>query len=163
MPPQWRGVIEEYREYLPVSQATPIVTLREGGTPVVRSESLSAATHCDVYLKFEGSNPTGSFKDRGMTLAISKAVEEGARAVVCASTGNTSASASAYAARLPLVPSIRALFQDLRDEGFPVCVAGSGPALVAFEPEGGRVWDLGPGWRVLRPGVDRTGATVGED
>jgi threonine synthase len=102
MPHQWRGVIEEYREYLPVSQTTPNVTLREGGTPVLRSESLSEGTHCEVYLKFEGSNPTGSFKDRGMTLAISKAVEEGARAVVCASTGNTSASAAAYATRAGL-------------------------------------------------------------
>jgi threonine synthase len=99
---QWRGVIEEYREYLPVSDSTPIVTLREGGTPLVRSEPLSEATGCDVYLKFEGANPTGSFKDRGMTLAISRAVEEGARAVVCASTGNTSASAAAYAARAGL-------------------------------------------------------------
>jgi homoserine kinase len=65
--------------------------------------------------------------------------------------------------RLPLVPATRALFQDLRDQGFPVCVAGSGPALVAFETEGRRMWDLGPGWRVLRPGVDRTGASIGED
>src|SRR6266545_5133995 len=103
---QWRGVIEEYREYLPVSDATPIVTLREGGTPLVRSEPLSHATGCEVFLKFEGGNPTGSFKDRGMTLAISKAVEDGARAVVCASTGNTSASASAYAARAGLTCAV---------------------------------------------------------
>lgn len=96
---QWRGVIEEYRERLPVSRATPVVTLGEGGTPLVRSEPLSAETGCDVWLKYEGANPTGSFKDRGMTLAISKAVEEGAKAVVCASTGNTSASAAAYAAK----------------------------------------------------------------
>jgi threonine synthase len=96
---QWRGVIEEYRERLPVGDATPVVTLREGGTPLVRSEPLSAATGCEVYLKFEGANPTGSFKDRGMTLALSKAMEAGSTAVVCASTGNTSASAAAYAAR----------------------------------------------------------------
>jgi threonine synthase len=93
----WRGVIEEYRERLPVSDATPVVTLGEGGTPLVRSSSLSAETGCDVWLKYEGANPTASFKDRGMTLAISKAVEEGSKAVVCASTGNTSASAAAYA------------------------------------------------------------------
>jgi threonine synthase len=99
---QWRGVIEEYREWLPVSEATPVVTLREGGTPLVRSEQLSALTGCDVHLKFEGANPTASFKDRGMTVAISKAVEDGSKAVVCASTGNTSASAAAYAAKAGL-------------------------------------------------------------
>ena len=96
---QWRGVIEEYRGRLPVSDDTPIITLREGGTPLVRSDPLSDETACDVWLKYDGANPTGSFKDRGMTLAISKAMEEGAKAVVCASTGNTSASAAAYAAK----------------------------------------------------------------
>jgi threonine synthase len=96
---QWQGIIEEYRSRLPVSDATPVITLREGGTPLVRSDPLSDETGCDVWLKYEGANPTGSFKDRGMTLAISKAVEEGAKAVVCASTGNTSASAAAYAAK----------------------------------------------------------------
>lgn len=96
---QWRGLIEEYRDRLPVTDATPVVTLREGGTPLVRSESLSEETGCDVWLKYDGANPTCSFKDRGMTLAISKAVEEGSKAVVCASTGNTSASAAAYAAK----------------------------------------------------------------
>lgn len=95
----WRGVIEEYRDRLPVSEATPIVTLCEGGTPLVRSEPLSTETGCEVWLKYEGANPTASFKDRGMTLAISKAVEEGSKAVVCASTGNTSASAAAYSAK----------------------------------------------------------------
>jgi threonine synthase len=95
----WRGVIVEYRDRLPVDEATPVVTLGEGGTPLVRSTSLSEETGCDVWLKFEGANPTGSFKDRGMTLAISKALEEGSKAVVCASTGNTSASAAAYAGR----------------------------------------------------------------
>jgi threonine synthase len=106
MAKQWRGVIEEYREFLPVSDATPIVTLREGGTPLVRSGPLSDAVGCEVYLKFEGANPTGSFKDRGMTVAISKAVEEGSKAVVCASTGNTSASAAAYAARAGLTCAV---------------------------------------------------------
>jgi threonine synthase len=100
------GVIEQYRDRLPVSEATPVVTLGEGGTPLVRSESLSAETGCEVYLKFEGANPTGSFKDRGMTLAISKAMEEGSKAVVCASTGNTSASAAAYAAKAGLTCAV---------------------------------------------------------
>ena len=95
----WRGVIEEYRGRLPVTDATPVVTLLEGGTPLVPSARLSEETGCLVYLKYEGTNPTGSFKDRGMTVAVSRAVERGARAVVCASTGNTSASAAAYAAR----------------------------------------------------------------
>jgi threonine synthase len=96
---QWRGLIEEYRERLPVSDTTPVITLREGGTPLVRSEALSEETGCDVWLKYDGANPTCSFKDRGMTLAISKAIEEGSKAVVCASTGNTSASAAAYAGK----------------------------------------------------------------
>jgi threonine synthase len=100
---QWRGLIEEYRDRLPVTDATPVVTLREGGTPLIHSAALSARTGCEVHLKFEGANPTGSFKDRGMTLAISKAVEAGAEAVICASTGNTSASAAAYAAKAGLV------------------------------------------------------------
>jgi threonine synthase len=100
---QWRGVIEEYRAWLPVSAATPVITLGEGGTPLIHSEPLSLATGCDVWLKFDGVNPTGSFKDRGMTVAISKAVEHGAEGVICASTGNTSASAAAYAAKAGLV------------------------------------------------------------
>lgn len=104
------GVIDRYRSLLPVSDSTPVVTLGEGGTPLIHSASLSAATGVEVFLKYEGTNPTGSFKDRGMTLAISKALEAGAKAVVCASTGNTSASASAYAARagmrcIVLIPS----------------------------------------------------------
>ncbi|MGZ8603703.1 MAG: threonine synthase [Actinomycetota bacterium] len=102
----WRGVIEEYRDRLPVTADTPVVTLCEGGTPLVRSESLSAETGCDVWLKYEGANPTASFKDRGMTLAISKAVEEGSKAIVCASTGNTSASAAAYAAKAGLTCAV---------------------------------------------------------
>jgi threonine synthase len=92
-------VIEEYRSRLPVSDATPVVTLLEGGTPLIPAPFVSDLVNRDVYLKFEGTNPTGSFKDRGMTLAVSKALEEGATAVACASTGNTSASAAAYAAR----------------------------------------------------------------
>ncbi|HEX9548901.1 MAG TPA: threonine synthase [Acidimicrobiales bacterium] len=95
----WKGVIEQYRSFLPVSDATPVVTLLEGGTPLVPAPNLSERVGARVFLKVEGANPTGSFKDRGMTVAISKAVEEGAKAVVCASTGNTSASAAAYAAR----------------------------------------------------------------
>jgi threonine synthase len=102
----WRGLIEEYRDRLPVTDATQVVTLGEGGTPLVRSEPLSAETGCEVWLKYDGANPTGSFKDRGMTLAMSKAVEEGAKAVVCASTGNTSASAAAYAAKAGLTCAV---------------------------------------------------------
>lgn len=98
-PRAWRGVVEEYRRYLPVSEATPVITLREGATPLVPATAVSERTGCDVYVKVEGVNPTGSFKDRGMSLAISKAAEEGAQAVICASTGNTSASAAAYAVR----------------------------------------------------------------
>jgi threonine synthase len=104
--PGWRGVIEEYRDHLPVTADTPVITLREGGTPLVPAAHLSELTGCDVHLKVEGANPTGSFKDRGMTLAFSKAVEEGSRAVICASTGNTSASAAAYAARSGLVCAV---------------------------------------------------------
>ena len=105
-PHQWRGVVEEYRERLPVSDATPVISLGEGGTPLVRSDPLSLETGCDVWLKYDGANPTGSFKDRGMTLAISKAAEGRAKAVVCASTGNTSASAAAYAARAGLTCAV---------------------------------------------------------
>jgi threonine synthase len=101
---RWRGVIEEYRKFLPVTDRTPVVTLGEGNTPLIRAMRLAKqiAPDIDLYLKFEGINPTGSFKDRGMTMAISKAVESGAKAVICASTGNTSASAAAYGARAGL-------------------------------------------------------------
>ncbi|MET8047059.1 MULTISPECIES: threonine synthase [unclassified Streptosporangium] len=102
----WRGLIEEYRDRLPVTTATPVVTLLEGGTPLVPANRVSALTGCEVYLKVEGLNPTGSFKDRGMTMAISKAVEDGAKAVICASTGNTSASAAAYAVRAGLTCAV---------------------------------------------------------
>src|SRR3954452_5240018 len=95
----WRGLIEEFRDRLPVGPQTPVVTLHEGNTPLLPAPELSTRTGCDVYLKVEGANPTGSFKDRGMTVAVSKAVEECSKAIICASTGNTSASAAAYAAR----------------------------------------------------------------
>jgi threonine synthase len=100
----WRGVIEEYRKFLPVTERTPIISLGEGNTPLIRAVRLAKkiSPGIDLYLKFEGANPTGSFKDRGMTMAMSKAVENGARAVMCASTGNTSASAAAYGARAGL-------------------------------------------------------------
>ena len=103
---QWRGLIEEYRDRLPVTSATPVVTLREGGTPLVYACTISEMTGCQVWLKFEGANPTGSFKDRGMTMAISKAAEDGAKAVICASTGNTSASAAAYAVKAGMVCAV---------------------------------------------------------
>ena len=96
---QWRGVIREYADRLPVSETTEIITLGEGGTPLVFASALSELTRSQVYLKVEGMNPTGSFKDRGMTMAITAAIESGAKAVVCASTGNTSASAAAYATK----------------------------------------------------------------
>ncbi|MEJ7771219.1 MAG: threonine synthase [Geodermatophilaceae bacterium] len=102
----WRGVIEAYRGRLPVTEATPNITLYEGGTPLLPAPVLSDRTGCQVYLKVEGLNPTGSFKDRGMTLAISHAAEEGAEAVICASTGNTSASAAAYAARAGMLCAV---------------------------------------------------------
>src|SRR6476659_10242551 len=96
-----RGVIECYREFLPVSPATPIISLGEGNTPLIHSPRLSkrVGRGCEVFVKNEGVNPTGSFKDRGMTVAVSRAIERGTSALICASTGNTSASAAAYAAR----------------------------------------------------------------
>ena len=102
----WPGLIEAYRDRLPVSDATPNITLCEGGTPLVPARVLSERTGCEVYLKVEGANPTGSFKDRGMTVAISMAAGSGAQAVICASTGNTSASAAAYAARAGLTCAV---------------------------------------------------------
>ncbi|MFA5356037.1 MAG: threonine synthase [Candidatus Omnitrophota bacterium] len=101
---RYNGVIERYKSYLPVSRGTPVITLNEGNTPLIRANYLSRLIGRDfeVYLKYEGLNPTGSFKDRGMTMAISKACEDRSKAVMCASTGNTSASAAAYAARAGL-------------------------------------------------------------
>ncbi len=102
----WPGIIEAYRDRLPVDASSPVVTLLEGGTPLLFAPRLSEQVHADVHLKVEGANPTGSFKDRGMTLAITKALESGAKVVVCASTGNTSASAAAYSARAGLVAAV---------------------------------------------------------
>lgn len=102
----WRGLIDAYRERLPVTATTPVVTLCEGNTPLLPAPVLSARTRCEVYLKVEGANPTGSFKDRGMTVAVSKAVEADNKVIICASTGNTSASAAAYAARAGLTCAV---------------------------------------------------------
>ncbi len=100
----YKGLINKYREYLPVDEFTPIVTLNEGNTPLIKADNLARKLELDaeIYLKFEGSNPTGSFKDRGMTMAVTKAKEAGSNAIICASTGNTSASAAAYGARADL-------------------------------------------------------------
>ena len=103
---QWRGVLREYADRLDVSDATPIISLGEGGTPLIEARALSARTGARVFVKYEGMNPTGSFKDRGMTMAISKAVEHGAKAVICASTGNTSASAAAYATHAGITAAV---------------------------------------------------------
>ena len=100
----YKGLINKYREFLPVTDETPIVTLNEGNTPLIKADNLAKKIGIDaeIYLKFEGCNPTGSFKDRGMTMAVSKAKEEGSGAIICASTGNTSASAAAYGAKAGL-------------------------------------------------------------
>ncbi len=97
----WEGIVHRYRDYLPVTEKTPVQSLKEGNTPLIKADNISASMlgGIELYLKFDGANPTGSFKDRGMAVAISKALEDGARAVICASTGNTSAAAAAYAAR----------------------------------------------------------------
>ncbi|WSF73964.1 threonine synthase [Streptomyces decoyicus] len=103
----WQGLINAYRPWLPVSDSTPVVSLHEGNTPLLRAEHLSALTDCEVWLKVEGANPTGSFKDRGITVAVSKALETSPDStIVCASTGNTSASAAAYAARAGLPAAV---------------------------------------------------------
>ena len=102
----WHGLIDAYRDRLPVGPDTVPVTLHEGNTPLVPAPTLSARTGCDVYLKVEGANPTGSFKDRGMTVAVTRAVEDGQQAIICASTGNTSASAAAYAARAGILCAV---------------------------------------------------------
>lgn len=95
----WKGLIEEYKSFLPVTENTPSLTLNEGNTPLIHLVNLSKKLGIELYGKIEGANPTGSFKDRGMVFAVAKAIEEGAKCVICASTGNTSAAASAYAAR----------------------------------------------------------------
>ncbi|RKN83834.1 threonine synthase [Paenibacillus ginsengarvi] len=96
---RYMGLLHTYKSYLPVTDKTPMLTLHEGNTPLVRAEKLSDMLNLDVYFKYEGLNPTGSFKDRGMVMAVAKAMEEGSRTIMCASTGNTSAAAAAYAAR----------------------------------------------------------------
>jgi len=106
MAKQWRGLLPEYADRLNISDKTPIITLGEGGTPLIPAAALSARTGANVWVKYEGMNPTGSFKDRGMTMAISKAVEHGAKAVICASTGNTSASAAAYATHAGITAAV---------------------------------------------------------
>ncbi|PWU68176.1 threonine synthase [Gracilibacillus dipsosauri] len=98
----WQGLLKEYKEYLPIEDKTPLISLHEGNTPLIKLEKLSKKFGINAYAKFEGLNPTGSFKDRGMVMAMAKAVEDGAKAVICASTGNTSASAAAFAARAGL-------------------------------------------------------------
>ncbi len=106
MAKQWRGVLHEYADRLDVTDKTPIISLGEGGTPLIYAAALSARTGAKVWVKYEGMNPTGSFKDRGMTMAVSKAVEAGAKAVICASTGNTSASAAAYATHAGITAAV---------------------------------------------------------
>lgn len=147
----WRGILDAYKEYLPVGSRTPVVTLCEGNTPLIHAPSLSKAVGAEVYLKYEGLNPTGSFKDRGMTLAVSKALESGAKTVVCASTGNTSASAAAYAAKaglrcVVLIPegkiALGKLSQALVHDAQVLAVKGNFDAalgLVRELQEGGRV------------------------
>ena len=100
----YQGLINRYREYLPVTDTTPVVTLNEGNTPLIKADNLAKkiGVEAEIYLKFEGCNPTGSFKDRGMTMAVTKAKESGSGAIICASTGNTSASAAAYGAKAGL-------------------------------------------------------------
>ena len=99
---RWQGLVKEFKEYLPVNQSTPALTLNEGHTPLIYCENLSQKLDIELYVKYEGANPTGSFKDRGMVMAVTKAKEQGKKVVICASTGNTSASAAAYAARAGL-------------------------------------------------------------
>ena len=101
-----RGVINRFRQYLPISETTPIISLNEGSTPLIHSPRLSERAEAEVFVKYEGLNPTGSFKDRGMTVAVSKALERGARTAICASTGNTSAAAAAYAARAGILCAV---------------------------------------------------------
>ncbi|PAE42965.1 threonine synthase [Bacillus sp. 7884-1] len=96
---RWPGLIEAYKEFLPVNNETPMLTLNEGNTPLVKLERLSKEWDVELYVKLEGANPTGSFKDRGMVMAVAKAIESGSKTIICASTGNTSAAAAAYAAR----------------------------------------------------------------
>ena len=107
---EWKGLLRTYKKYLPINEKTPMITMLEGNTPLVRSVMIAQDLDLDLYFKYEGLNPTGSFKDRGMVMAVAKAMEAGSKTIMCASTGNTSASAAAYAARcglkcIVLVPS----------------------------------------------------------
>ncbi len=102
----WQGVIPQYKDYLPVTSRTPLVSLNEGNTPLIKSKAISEIVGANIYFKYEGMNPTGSFKDRGMVMAVAKALEENSKAVMCASTGNTSAAAAAYSARCGLKCSV---------------------------------------------------------
>ncbi|MDY6895745.1 MAG: pyridoxal-phosphate dependent enzyme, partial [Thermotogota bacterium] len=95
----WPGIINAYKEYMPIDEKTEIITLQEGNTPLIFAEKISNILDIELYLKYDGANPTGSFKDRGMTLAVTKALQNGDKAIICASTGNTSASAAAYGSR----------------------------------------------------------------
>ncbi|MGX0300311.1 threonine synthase [Staphylococcus hominis] len=99
---RWQGLVEEFKDYLPVNEDTPKLTLNEGHTPLIHCANISEMLDIDLYVKYEGANPTGSFKDRGMVMAVTKAKEQAKKVVICASTGNTSASAAAYAARAGL-------------------------------------------------------------
>ena len=160
---QWRGVIREYADRLPVTEATKVITLGEGGTPLVHARQLSELTGCTVYLKVEGMNPTGSFKDRGMTMAMTAAVAAGAKAVVCASTGNTSASAAAYATAAGLtLRRAGARGQDLHGQAQPGDRARRHAAaggrqlrrLPGHRPQAGGVLPGVPG-QLGQPGPDR--------
>ena len=126
---QWRGVVREYADRLPVTEDTRVITLGEGGTPLIHAPHLSELVQGTVHVKFEGMNPTGSFKDRGMTAAISVARHEGAEAVVCASTGNTSASAAAYAALLGDEPSFDVVMLGIGPEGHVASIFPDSPAV----------------------------------
>ena len=121
-PQQWRGVIEEYRERLPVDDATPVVTLREGGTPLIPAEHLSRLTRCDVHLKVEGDNPTGSFKDRGMTVAIS-------RATVAASAESRASCVMTTSAASPSRPSCRTVWMDTSRSANTAAICARTPGL----------------------------------
>lgn len=99
---RWQGLLHAYKEFLPVTEKTPLLTLNEGNTPLIHLPYLSEQLNIELYAKYEGANPTGSFKDRGMVMAVAKAKEAGRKVVICASTGNTSAAAAAYAARAGL-------------------------------------------------------------
>lgn len=140
----WQGLIKEYFDFLPVTEATPVCTLNEGNTPLIPSVAIGKDLGVDLYFKYEGLNPTGSFKDRGMTMAISKALEDGSKAVICASTGNTSASAAAYAARagircVVLIPegkiALGKLSQALMHGAVVVAVKGNFDAALAIVRE----------------------------